>query len=68
VQLHRSSLEIAGDFPGLFTDRGRSSGKAVTHEVVVDYHEWVTTKPMLWDRFAWRVKDADNIILKVFWR
>jgi len=35
------------DLPGLFTDRGCSSGEEVAHEVVVNYHEWAATKPML---------------------
>ena len=45
---------------GLFTDEGRSSCEEVAHEDVVNYLEWATTKPMLWDWFARRVKDADS--------
>ena len=45
---------------GLLTDQGRSSGEEVAHEDVVNYLEWATTKPMLWDWSARRVKTADN--------
>ncbi len=43
IWLHKKKLF----YPGLFTDQGCSNGEAVAHEVVVNYYEWATTKPML---------------------
>jgi hypothetical protein len=46
--------------PELFTGQDCCSDEEVAHEAVVVYREWVTTKSMCRDRFARRVKNADD--------
>jgi hypothetical protein len=39
-------VNIQEHLPGLFTSQDCYSGKEVIHEAVLEYCEWITTKPM----------------------
>jgi hypothetical protein len=54
------------DKSGLFTSRDCCSSEVVAHEAVVNYREWATTKLLLKDRLARRVKIVDYKIFLDF--